>query len=214
MRESGVFPSRAEDWKTVASVLYRAFSEDENLRTLKRFRVEEFPDFFHLSCEFFMESGNLLSWIYWDEGEPAGALLAIPYNWSAPVSFLWRFFLKFWKKIGWRSFSSVFTIIKSSWLSRPRKPCLRILFLGVVSGARCKGIGKELLKEAERASVFPSLQLEVEKENLPAVSLYLKEGFKKQREFRLGKVTFLVMVKELSQKEEPDQGENRDQYGD
>ena len=203
--ETGIYPAFAEEWGTMASVLYRAFYEDEDLRRLKRFSKEEFPQFFQIACQFFMESGKFAAWIYKEKSLPLGAILSIPSNWSAPLPYLFSFFLKLWKRIGWRALSSTFTILKSAWLSRPRKPCLRIIFLGVLPEARGKGLGRKLLKACERASTFSRLQLEVEKENLSAISLYRKMGFREEREFCIGKVPFLVMVKDLheNQKNHP-----------
>lgn len=128
MKVSGVFLCQSGGWRIVSSILYKAFSEDEDLRSLKSFKKEEFPDFFSLVSEFFMKSGNFYSWIYWDQEAPVGALLAIPFNWRAtPVYFL-HFVRKLWKLIKWRAFSAALVILKSAWFSRPSKPCLRVIF--------------------------------------------------------------------------------------
>lgn len=57
---------------------------------------------------------------------------------------------------------------------------------------------RALLEAAEKASPYHRLQLEVEKENLAAIHLYQKVGFKKEKEFQVGKVPFYIMVKDLS----------------
>jgi len=208
----GVFPADLSGCDVLSDVLFKAFREDQDLRRIKRFRESEFPQFFPIACRFFLESGKSLSWIYWEKGQPLGGLLAIPSNWNAPASFLWRFFRELFALIGWRSLLMVSSLLRSAWLSRPRKPCLRILFLGVIPEDWGKGIGKALLRQAARTSPFPFLQLEVEKENLKAISLYQKEEFRVEREFKVGRVPFFVMVKNLTKEKEPDQGKNRDQH--
>jgi GNAT superfamily N-acetyltransferase len=203
MKFSGISSCQFQDWETVSSVLYKAFYQDDALRSIKRFKEEEFPGFFSLSAKFFMKSRSFYSWIYWDNGTPAGALLAIPYNWKVSLTYLVSFFRELWNLIKWRAFSSAWTILKSAWFSRPRKPCLRVIFLGVIPEFRGRGLGKALLEAAEKASPFNRLQLEVEKENLSAISLYQKFGFRKEREFVLDQVPFFVMIKDLSQEKEP-----------
>ncbi|MGB9552788.1 MAG: GNAT family N-acetyltransferase [bacterium] len=179
MKVRGVFLCQSGDWRLVSSILYKAFSQDEDLRSLKRFKKEEFPDFFLLVSEFFMKSGNFYSWIYWDHETPVGALLAIPFNWRVSPAYLLHFAFKLWKLIKWRAFSAALTILKSAWLSRPGKPCLRVIFLGVIPEFRGRGLGKALLEAAEKASPYNRLQLEVKK-ILPLSTFTRKLALKKK----------------------------------
>ncbi|MCR4428272.1 MAG: GNAT family N-acetyltransferase [Caldiserica bacterium] len=211
--ESGIFPADPSHWEEISSVLGEAFSEDEALRRLKRFPRENFPRFFRIASEFFLKSGKSRAWIFREGGASLGAVLCIPSNWSAPLGFLLSFFGKLWREIRWKSLPFLFSLLKSAWLSRPKFPCLRVLFLGVVPRARGKGIGRALLRRVFAEAKTPKVQLEVEKENKGAISLYLAEDFRIEREFTVGKVGFFVMVRELSNKQEPNQEEYRNKDG-
>lgn len=208
---SGIFPVSSSGWEEVSSVLAKAFSGDEDLRMLKCFDRENFPKFFQITCQFFLKSGKSHAWIFKQDGIALGAALCIPSNWSAPWGFLLSFFGKLWEEIRLKSFPFLFTLFKSAWLSKPRAPCLRIIFLGVVPSAWGKGIGRALLHKIFDEADFSRVQLEVERKNKRAVSLYLSEGFEKEREFKIGKVPFLVMVKDLPEKQKPNQKENGNQ---
>lgn len=78
----------------------------------------------------------------------------------------------------WQLISSV---LSTSSQTEIKKDALELTYIGVSSTQRGLGVGKKLLNafiEASRSNGYRSVVLSVEKENLPAISLYEKEGFK------------------------------------
>jgi ribosomal protein S18 acetylase RimI-like enzyme len=83
----------------------------------------------------------------------------------------------------------------SSVLFASRQPALKsgtieLTYIGVATDRRGKGLGKTLLHafiDASRAQGYRSVILSVEKENLPAISLYENTGFKIVNTFSEGR---------------------------
>ena len=87
----------------------------------------------------------------------------------------------------WQLISSVLTASDKSELKRG---AIELTYIGVSSAQRGMGIGKKLLNafiEASRSHGYQSVVLSVEKENLSAISLYEKEGFKVIKTFSEGR---------------------------
>lgn len=81
-------------------------------------------------------------------------------------------------RVLWQLISSV---IFSSAQMELTNGAIELTYIGVESGQRGKGLGKNLLKqfiEASRESGYQSIVLSVETDNKPAISLYEKSGFK------------------------------------
>jgi ribosomal protein S18 acetylase RimI-like enzyme len=67
---------------------------------------------------------------------------------------------------------------------------VELTYIGVASSQRGKGLGKKLLNafiEASHAKGYHSVVLSVEKENLPAISLYENTGFRIVKTFSEGR---------------------------
>jgi ribosomal protein S18 acetylase RimI-like enzyme len=198
-----------ENWAEVSKVLGESFSQDEDMRRLKRFPRENFPRFFEFVCEFLIKGGKSKSWIFREGQVPLGAVVCIPSDWNAPLRTLFSFLRSVWREIGFNFFPFIHYLNRFESLSRPKSTLLRVIFLGVIPAARGKGVGRALLRKVFEEAQYSKIQLEVERENRKALNLYIAEGFRIEKEFVVGKVPFLVMVKELSQKDKPYQQENR-----
>ncbi len=200
----GICKIEREEIPVLVSTLSRAFEKDETLRRLKRFPASRLRDFFSLACDFFFADQGSSTIGFWREGCLLGGALGIPSSWSVPPSILWRFFRRSWSIIGPASLPMVFNLLRAAWLSRPRLSLWRLLFLGVLPEARGQGIARLILEHIFFTRPAAQIQLEVEKENLPAFRLYSSEGFQVDRKYRLGGVEWLVMVKNLAQEQKPD----------
>lgn len=87
----------------------------------------------------------------------------------------------------WQLISSVLT---TSGQADLKSGAVELTYIGVAFGQRGRGLGKKLLKafiEASRAKGYRSVVLSVEKENLPAITLYEKAGFKVVKTFMEGR---------------------------
>ena len=86
----------------------------------------------------------------------------------------------------WQLISSVLSTSQTEL----EKDTVELTYIGVSSTERGRGVGKKLLNsfiEASRSKGYRSVVLSVEKENLPAISLYEKEGFKVVSTFSEGR---------------------------
>ena len=87
----------------------------------------------------------------------------------------------------WQLISSV---LSTSSQAEIKKEEVELTYIGVSSTQRGKGLGKTLLNafiEASRANGYQSVVLSVEKENLPAITLYERTGFKIVKTFSEGR---------------------------
>ncbi|MGL4452754.1 MAG: GNAT family N-acetyltransferase [Sarcina sp.] len=87
-----------------------------------------------------------------------------------------------------------------------RPMCCKIGYvgIGIIKGFRDKGLGRELMKkiiDESKMYGYKSLEIDVRKDNIPAIKLYEKLGFKKRRELKNAlildekKITVLQMEK-------------------
>lgn len=86
----------------------------------------------------------------------------------------------------WQLISSV----RSTSQTGLKSGAMELTYIGVASDQRGKGLGKRLLNafiEASRSKGYHSIVLSVEKENLPAISLYENTGFKIVNTFSEGR---------------------------
>ena len=86
----------------------------------------------------------------------------------------------------WQLMSSVFLASRQL---EVRRGTIELTYIGVAPSQRGRGLGNKLLEafiEAGRSRGYKSVVLSVEKENLPAISLYEKTGFKVVDTFREG----------------------------
>jgi ribosomal protein S18 acetylase RimI-like enzyme len=81
--------------------------------------------------------------------------------------------------------------------SRPvEEPCIRVMAIGTDDSARGQGLGTEMirfLREEFKKQGYRSIQGEVEEVN-PAKRLYLREGGKEVKHFRIDGVDWSVMI--------------------
>jgi ribosomal protein S18 acetylase RimI-like enzyme len=87
----------------------------------------------------------------------------------------------------WQLISSV---LSASSQAELKSDAVELTYIGVAPDQRGRGSGKKLLNafiEASRSKGYHSVILSVEKENLPAVSLYEKAGFKIVKTFSEGR---------------------------
>ncbi len=87
----------------------------------------------------------------------------------------------------WQLFSSVFSTSNSSAI---KNDAIELTYIGVSSEQRGVGLGKKLLNafiEACRLNGYRSVVLSVEKENLPAITLYERAGFRIIKTFSEGR---------------------------
>lgn len=87
----------------------------------------------------------------------------------------------------WQLISSV---LSSSSQPAMKSGAIELTYIGVAADQRGRGVGKILLSgfiETSRAHGFHSVVLSVEKENLPAVSLYENTGFQIIKTFSEGR---------------------------
>lgn len=200
---ANIVPLSRKDIHPVAAVLYQAFELDEPFRRLKHFSSTHFFRFFPMIATLFLDSGTVQGWGYQDQEELAGVALGIPSHWTTSVAHLHRFFRGIRQELGWlRALATVRDMLRMAVRSRPRRPCFRLLFLAVLPERQGQGIGRILLRHVIAAVPFPRVQLEVEQEK-PAVALYRSTGFHEERKFHLGGADWLVMVRTLAEKQEP-----------
>lgn len=203
MQKEGIHKIEEGEIPALASVLYRAFQADEPLRRSKYFPPELFPDFFSMTCDFLFSGKGATAVGFWQEGRLLGAALGICSSWNAPASILWGFFRRSWRILGPASLLMIFNLLRAAWLSRPGRPLWRLLFIGVLPEMRGRGLARLILRYIFSWCPAEQIQLEVERANVPAFELYLSEGFRPEREYRLGGVQWLVMVKNLVQEQKP-----------
>jgi len=87
----------------------------------------------------------------------------------------------------WQLLSSV---LGSSGQPVMKSGAIELTYIGVASNQRNKGLGRDLLDafiEASRSAGHPSIVLNVEMENAPAIALYEKTGFKIIQSFAEGR---------------------------
>jgi ribosomal protein S18 acetylase RimI-like enzyme len=87
----------------------------------------------------------------------------------------------------WQLVASVFS---SSNEMEMKRDAIELTYIGVASNQREKGLGRKLLNafiESSHSSGYRSVLLSVEKENLPAIKLYEKSGFKIIKTFSEGR---------------------------
>lgn len=87
----------------------------------------------------------------------------------------------------WQLMTSVLSASNQAAL---RKDAIELTYIGVPSDRRGKGVGRKVLHafiEASRARGYRSVVLSVEKENLPAMILYEKAGFRIVKTFSEGR---------------------------
>ena len=87
----------------------------------------------------------------------------------------------------WQLISSVLSVSNQA---ETKKGTVELTYIGVSSTQRGRGLGKKLLNafiEASHANGYHSVVLSVEKENLPAISLYKNTGFKIVKTFSEGR---------------------------
>jgi ribosomal protein S18 acetylase RimI-like enzyme len=87
----------------------------------------------------------------------------------------------------WQLISSV---ASASTQGELKTGAIELTYIGVASGQRGRGIGKKLLQafiEASRLHGYRSVVLSVEKENLPAITLYETAGFRIIKTFSEGR---------------------------
>ena len=87
----------------------------------------------------------------------------------------------------WQLMASVFFASRQA---EVKPGAIELTYIGVRPDQRGRGVGKRLLNafvEASRSRGYRSIALSVEQENLPAVSLYEKRGFKVVSTFREGR---------------------------
>jgi ribosomal protein S18 acetylase RimI-like enzyme len=87
----------------------------------------------------------------------------------------------------WQLFSSVFSTSNSAVI---KNDAIELTYIGVSSEQRGVGLGRKLLNafiEASRSNGYRSVVLSVEKENLPAITLYERAGFRIIKTFSEGR---------------------------
>jgi ribosomal protein S18 acetylase RimI-like enzyme len=130
-------------------------------------------------------SGDILGWAM---GSPhpdrINAQLRSPLSWFALQVFR---VLAARPRVLWQLISSVLSASSQAAL---KSNAVELTYIGVAAHQRGRGLGKKLLNafiEASRSNGYHSVILSVEKENLPAVSLYAKAGFKIVKTFSEGR---------------------------
>jgi ribosomal protein S18 acetylase RimI-like enzyme len=84
----------------------------------------------------------------------------------------------------------VFSVLGSSGQPDMKSGAIELTYIGVASNQRNKGLGRELLNafiEASRLAGYHSVVLSVEMENVPAIALYEKAGFRIVQAFSEGR---------------------------
>jgi ribosomal protein S18 acetylase RimI-like enzyme len=130
-------------------------------------------------------SGHILGWAM---GSPhpdrINAQLRSPLIWFALQVFR---VMAARPRVLWQLISSV---LSASSQAELKSDAVELTYIGVAPDQRGRGLGKKLLSafiEASRSKGYHSVILSVEKENLPAVSLYEKAGFKIVKTFSEGR---------------------------
>jgi ribosomal protein S18 acetylase RimI-like enzyme len=130
-------------------------------------------------------SGKLLGWAMGSpEPDMINAGLRTPLSWFA--SQIIRLALTR-PGVLWQLMTSV---VSSSSQTDLKNGAMELTYIGVASDQRGKGLGKDLLDafiQSSQSKGYGSVLLSVEQENLPAISLYEKAGFKIIKSFSEGR---------------------------
>jgi ribosomal protein S18 acetylase RimI-like enzyme len=84
----------------------------------------------------------------------------------------------------------ILSVLSSSAEVEMKRDAIELTYIGVASNQREKGLGRKLLNvfiECSHSKGYRSILLSVEKENLPAIALYEKSGFKITKTYSEGR---------------------------